>query len=74
MKIVPVLAIAGMMLAGTAFAAAGTTSPATGASPSTPSATHQASAKNNCRAEARAKKLTGAERAKFVKECTSTKT
>jgi hypothetical protein len=70
MKIVPVLAITSLMLAGTAFAATGTTSSAAGASAST---THQASAKPNCRAEAKAKKLAGAERARFIKECTSTK-
>jgi hypothetical protein len=70
MKIVPVLAVTSLMLAGTAFAATGTPTAAATAAPTT----HQASAKSNCRAEAKARKLAGAERARFVKECTTTKT
>ena len=69
MKLLPTLAITALLTAGTAFASS-TTPTATPASNATPAATH---AKHNsamhCEKEAKAKKLSGGEEKKFVKEC-----
>lgn len=69
MKLIPSLAMAALLSAGSAFAASTATAPtATPASSATP-ATKKHSMSMHCGKEARAKKLTGDEAAKFVKEC-----
>lgn len=71
MKLIPSLAMAALLSAGSAFAASTATATAptaTPASSATP-ATKKHSMSMHCGKEARAKKLTGDEAAKFVKEC-----
>jgi hypothetical protein len=74
MKIVPVLAIAGLMFGSAAFAATGSHTTSAASATTTVASAKPASAKAACRAEAHAKKLAGAERTRFIKECTTTKT
>jgi Spy/CpxP family protein refolding chaperone len=66
MKLLSTLTIATLLTAGSAFAATATptATPATNAAPA-----HKHSSSMHCQREAKAKKLTGDEAAKFVKEC-----
>ena len=69
MKLLSTLTLAALLTAGTAFASS-TTPTATPVSSATPAAAH---AKHNsamhCEKEAKAKKLSGDDEKKFVKEC-----
>ena len=69
MKLLSTLTLAALLTSGAAFASS-TTPTATPASSATPAASH---AKHNsamhCEKEARAKKLSGDDEKKFVKEC-----
>ncbi len=69
MKLFPSLALAALLSAGAAFAA--TTPTATPAGSATPAASSTAKhhSTSHCEKEAKAKKLTGEEEKKFVKEC-----
>jgi hypothetical protein len=67
MKLLSTLTIAALLTAGSAFAAS-TTPTATPASSATPAAKKHTSTMH-CEKEAKAKKLTGDDAAKFVKEC-----
>jgi hypothetical protein len=70
MKLFPTLALAALLSAGAAYAA--TTPTATPASSATPAAASSSSkhhSATHCEKEAKAKKLTGDEEKKFVKEC-----
>ena len=66
MKILPTLAIAALMTAGSAFAATTSTPTATPAA-ATPAVKHNSAM--HCEKQAREKKLTGDDEKKFVKEC-----
>jgi hypothetical protein len=68
MKLLPTFALAALLTAGTAFAStAPTATPASGA---TPAATHtKHNSAMHCEKEAKAKKLSGDDEKKFVKEC-----
>lgn len=71
MKLITTLTIATLLSAGSAFAASttpATTPTATPAASATPAAKKHNSAMH-CDKEAKARKLTGDEAAKFVKEC-----
>ena len=69
MKLLSTLTIAALLTAGSAFAASTATTPtATPASSATPAARKHSSGAH-CEREAKAKKLTGDEATKFVKEC-----
>jgi hypothetical protein len=69
MKLLSTLTLAALLGAGTAFAASTATPPtATPASSVTPAAKKHSSSMH-CEKEAKAKKLTGDEATKFVKEC-----
>jgi hypothetical protein len=69
MKLIPTLTLAALMSAGVAFAA--TTPTATPASSATPAAAAKPAkhAGMHCEKQATEKKLMGAEKDKFVKEC-----
>ena len=67
MKLLSTLTVAALLTAGAAFAATATPT-ATPAASATPVAKHHPSA-IHCEKEAKAKKLTGDEEKKFVKEC-----
>ena len=68
MKLLSTLTLAALLTAGTAFATS--TPTATPASRATPAATHaRHNSAMHCEKEARAKKLTGDDAKKFVKEC-----
>lgn len=69
MKLMSTLALAALLSAGTAFAASTNTVPtATPASSATPAAKKHNSSMH-CEREARARKLSGDDAAKFIKEC-----
>jgi hypothetical protein len=73
MKMIPTLAVAALLGAGTAFAAAAPT--ATPAATAKPAAVHTRHASTmHCEKEARAKKLSGAEEKTFVRQCKEGKT
>jgi hypothetical protein len=69
MKLLPALAIAALMAAGSAFAASTPTTPTAtpaAATPATPAVKHTGM---HCEKQAHEKKLTGDDEKKFVKEC-----
>lgn len=69
MKLLSTLTIAALLTAGSAFAASTAPTPtATPASSATPAAKKHTGSMH-CEKEAKAKKLTGDDAAKFVKEC-----
>lgn len=73
LKMLPTLAVAGLLSVGTAFAAS--TPTATPAASATPAAVHtKHNSTMHCEKEARAKKLSGAAEKNFVKECKEGKT
>ena len=74
MKLFTSLALAALLSAGAAYAASTpTATPANSATPAATSSTKHHSAAH-CEKEAKAKKLSGDEEKKFVKECTEGKT
>lgn len=70
MKLLPTLALTALMTAGSAFAASTPTPTATPAA-ATPAKHHSAM---HCEKEAKAKKLTGDDEKKFVRNCRNGKT
>jgi Spy/CpxP family protein refolding chaperone len=71
MKLITTLALGALMSAGAAFAAS--TPTATPASSATPAASAKHMGKGHCERQAEAKKLTGDQKDKFVKECKEAK-
>ena len=66
MKLLPALAIAALMAAGSAFAASTPTTQTATPAAATPAVKHTGM---HCERQAREKKLTGDDEKKFVKEC-----
>ena len=69
MKLFPSLALAALLSAGAAYAATAPTATPAGSATPAASSTAKHHSTSHCEKEAKAKKLTGEEEKKFVKEC-----
>ena len=74
MKLFPSLALTALLSAGAAYAATAPTATPAGSATPAASSTAKHHSTSHCEKEAKAKKLTGEEEKKFVKECKEGKT